>query len=63
MYIQFSAQDGFLEKTIFVRDAQHQKIGKPNNVKVFGSKESNGPEQDTQNWSWSPISQRGDPKV
>jgi hypothetical protein len=52
---------GFWKKTIFVRDAQ--KIGKPNNVKVFGSKESKDPVQDTQNRSWSPISQRGDPKV
>jgi hypothetical protein len=35
--------------------AQNRKIGKANNLKVFGSNKTKGPKQDYQNWLRSPI--------
>ena len=36
--------------------AQNRKIGKPNNLKVFGSNKTKGPKQDRQNQLMSPMS-------
>ena len=36
--------------------SQFQNIGKPNNLKVFGSKTNKGPEQDSQNLNfWQSV--------
>jgi hypothetical protein len=40
---------------------KNQKIGKPNNLIVFGSNKARGPKQDSQNWLWSPIPEGGEP--
>ena len=37
------------------------KIGKPNNLKVFGCKKTEEPKQDSQNWLRSPMSEGGEP--
>jgi hypothetical protein len=39
-------------------NAQYRKIGKPNNLKVFGS---NGPKQDSQNRQRSSMPEGGEP--
>ena len=41
--------------------AQNRKIGKANNLKVFGSNKTKGPKQDYQNWLRSPMSEGGEP--
>ena len=40
---------------------QNRKIGKPNNLKVFGSNKNKGPKQDSQNRPRSPIPDGGEP--
>jgi hypothetical protein len=41
--------------------AQNRKIGKPNNLKVFGSKKTKEPKQDRLNRLWSPKPEGGEP--
>jgi hypothetical protein len=38
-----------------IRYAQNQKIGKPNNLKVFGSIKTKEPKQDSHNRPLSPM--------
>jgi hypothetical protein len=38
---------------------QGQKIGEANTMKVFVSKDTEGPKQDSQNWLRSPVSEGG----
>jgi hypothetical protein len=47
-----------------MRYVQNRKIGKPNNIKVFGSNETKGPKQGNQHWlrsPRSPMSEGGEP--
>jgi hypothetical protein len=44
----------------FIRHTQSQKIGKPNNLKVFGSNKTKEPKQDSQNQLRSPVSEGGE---
>jgi hypothetical protein len=45
----------------FIMYAQSQKIGKPNNFKIFWSKKTKGSKQDSQNLLRSSMSERGEP--
>jgi len=45
----------------FIRYAQCQKIGKPNNFKVFGTLKTKGTKQDSQNRLRSPMPEGGVP--
>lgn len=42
-----------------ISDAQSQKIGKPNNLKVFGSLKTTGPKQGSRNLPGLPMPERG----
>jgi hypothetical protein len=42
-------------KITFIWYAQSRKIGKPNNLKLFSSKETNGHKHDSQNLLTSPM--------
>ena len=44
----------------FIRHTQSQKIGKPNNLKVFGSNKTKETKQDSQNQLRSPVSEGGE---
>jgi hypothetical protein len=46
--IKFSANNAFF-RIIFIRYTQSRKVGKPNNLKGFGSMSTKGPKQDRQN--------------
>ena len=39
----------------------NRKIGKTNNLKVFGSNKTKGHKQDSQNRLWSPMPEGGEP--
>ena len=43
----------------FIRYAQNQKNGKPNNLNVFGSNKNKEPKQDRQNQLRSPMPEGG----
>jgi len=43
--------------------AQNQKIGKPNNLKVFGSNKTKGQKQENQNLRKSPMPMDGEPYI
>jgi len=45
----------------FIIYAQDQKIGKTNNVQVFGSNKTKGPKQDSQNRLSSSMPEGGEP--
>jgi len=42
-------------------NAQNRQIGKPNNIKAFGSNKTKGPKQDSQNWQRSSMPTGGEP--
>jgi hypothetical protein len=52
---------GPVSGTIFIKYAQGQIIWKPNNIKVFVDKKTNGGKQDSQNRLRGPMSEEGEP--
>jgi hypothetical protein len=40
--------------------SKQPKYREPNNLKVFGSKKTKGPKQDSQNRLWSPMPEGGE---
>ena len=57
--IKFGAHDAFLKKSS--SGAENQKIGKPNDLKVFVSNKTKRPKQDSQNRHRPPMSEGGEP--
>ena len=50
-----------VSRITFIRYAQGQKMGKPNNLKVFGSKKNKGHTWDSQNRQASAMLEGGEP--
>jgi len=45
----------------FIGYTQNRKVGKSNNLKLFGSNKNKGPKQDRQNLIRSPMPEEGEP--
>ena len=53
---------GITSGITFIRYAQSQEVGKPNNLKSLGARKPKGePKQYGQYQLWSPMSERGEP--